>query len=69
MKVMRDRSDSFKITEDSDHEEVLTFTLRSDEEIVRAVIKNAANNMASSFDLNAHPYVLNNLFTGLHENC
>ena len=39
MKVMRERSDSSKRTEDSDHKEVLTFTLRSDEEHVRVVTK------------------------------
>ena len=66
MKVMRERSDSSKRTEDSDHKDVLTFTLRSDEEHVRAVTKHAVNNMTSSFEFNAHPYVLSNLFTGLH---
>ena len=57
MKVMRERSDSSKRTEDSGHKEVLTFTLRSDEEHLRAVTKHAVNNMASSFKPNAHPYV------------
>ena len=66
MKIMRDRSDSSKRTEDSDHKEALMFTLRSDD--VRAVTKHAVNNMASSFDPNAHPYVLSNLFTGLQAN-
>ena len=66
MKVMRERSDSSNRTEDNDHKEVLTFTLRSGEEHVRAVTKHAVNNMASSFELNAHPYVHSNLFTGLH---
>ena len=65
-KVIRERSDLSKRTEDNDHKEVLTFTLRSDEEHVRAVTKQAVNNMASSFELSAHPYVLSNLFTGLH---
>ena len=59
MKEMRERSDSSKRTEDSDHKEVLTFILRSDEE-------HAVNNMASSFEPNAHPCVFSNLFTGLH---
>ena len=63
---MQERSDSSKRTEDSDHKEVLKFTLRSDEEHVRAVTKHAVNNMASSFEPNAHPYVLSNLFTWLH---
>ena len=66
MKVMRERSDSSKRTEDSDHKEVLTFTLRSVEEHARAVTKHAVNNTASSFELNAHPYVLSNLFIRLH---
>ena len=66
MKVMRERSGSSKRTEYSDHKEVLTFTLRRDEEYVRAVTKHTVNNMSSSFELNAHPYVLGNLFTGLH---
>ena len=66
MKVMRERSDSSKRTEVSDHKEVLTFTLRSDEEHVRAVTKHDDNNMASSFEPNAHLYVLSNLFTVLH---
>ena len=43
-------SDSSKRTEVSDHKEVLTFTLRSDEEHVRAVTKHAVNNMVSSFE-------------------
>ena len=66
MKVMRERSDSSKRTEDNGHKEVLTFTLRSDEEHVRVVTKHAINNMASSFEPNVHPYVLSNIFTGLH---
>ena len=66
MKVSRERSDSSKRTEASNHKEILTFTPRSDEEHARAVTKHAVNNMASSFELNAHPYVLSNLFTGLH---
>ena len=66
MKVSRERSDSSKRTEDSDHKDVLTFTLRSDEEHMLAVTKLAVNNMASSFELNAYPYVLSNIFTGLH---
>ena len=66
MKVMRERSDSSKRTEDSDHKEVLTFTLRSNEEHIRAVNKHAVNNMASSFEPNAQRYVLSNLFTRLH---
>ena len=66
MTVIRERSGSSKRTEDSDHKEVLTFTLRSDEEHVRALTKNAANNMTSSFEPNAHTYVLSNLFTGLY---
>ena len=33
---------------------------------MRALTKHAVNNMASSFEPNAHPYVLSNLFTGLH---
>ena len=48
MKVMRERSDSSKRTEYSDHKEVLTFTLRSDEEHVRAVTKHTVNNLSSS---------------------
>ena len=35
---------------------------------VRAPTKHAVNNMASLFELNAHPYLLSNLFTGLHAN-
>ena len=66
MKVMRERSDSSKRTEDSDHKEVLTFTLRSDEKHVRAVTKHAVSNMASSVEPSAYPHVLRNLFTGLH---
>ena len=66
MKVMRERRDSSKRTEDSDHKEVLTFTLRSNEEHIRAVNKHAVNNMASSFEPNAQRYVLSNLFTRLH---
>ena len=45
---------------------VQTFTLRSDEEHMPALTKHAVNNMASSFKPNAHPYVLSNIFTGLH---
>ena len=33
---------------------------------MRAVTKHAVNNMASWFEPSAHPYVLSNLFTGLH---
>ena len=65
VKVMRDRSVSSKRTGDSDHKTVLTFTLRSDEEHVRAVTRYAVN-MASSFESSAHPYVLSNIVTGLH---
>ena len=67
MKVMRERGDSSKRTDDSDHKEGLTVTLTSDEEHVRAVIKHAVNKMASSFEPNVHTYVLSNLFTGLHD--
>jgi len=63
---MRGRNSSSKRNEDRDHKEVLTFTLRSDEEHVRALIMHAVNTMASSFEPNAHPYVLSKLFTGLH---
>ena len=48
MIVMRERSGSSKRTEDSDH--VLTFTLRSIKEHVRALTKHAVNNMTSSFE-------------------
>ena len=65
VKVMRERSCASKGTEDSDHKEILTFTLRNYEEHVRAVTKYAVKNMASSFEPNAHPYVLSNLFTGI----
>ena len=43
MKVMQERSCASKRTEESDHKEVLTFTLRSDEEHVRALTKHAVN--------------------------
>jgi hypothetical protein len=56
MKVIRERGDSSKRAEDSDHKEVLTLTLRSYEEHVLAETKHAVNNMASSFEPNAHPY-------------
>ena len=49
MKLMREKSDSSKRTEDSVHIDVLTFTLRSDEEH-----ENVVNNMASSFELSAY---------------
>jgi len=52
MKVIRERGDSSKRAEDSDHKEVLTFTLRSDEEHVRARTKHAVNKMASWFEPN-----------------
>ena len=66
VKVMRERSDSSNRTEDTDHKEVLTFTLRSDEDHVRAVTKQAVNNIDTPFEPNAYRYVLSNLFTGLH---
>ena len=66
MKVMRERSDSSKRTENCDHKEALTFTLRSDEEHVRAVTKHVVNNMANSFEPSAHLYVLSNLLSELH---
>ena len=55
LKVIRERSDSPKRTKESDNKEVLTFTLRSDEEHMRAVTKHAVNNVASSFEPNADP--------------
>ena len=55
MKVMRERCDSSKRIEDSDQKEVLTFTLRNDDDHVRAVTKHAVNTMASSIEFNAHP--------------
>jgi len=36
------------------------------DEHVRALTNYAVNNMASTFEPNAHPCVLSNLFTGLH---
>ena len=66
IKVMRERSGSSKRTGDSDHKEVLTFTVRSDEEHVRSLTKHAVNNMANSSELSAHPYVRSNLFIVLH---
>ena len=54
-KVMQERSCVFKTTEYIDHNAVLTSILRSDEEHVRALTKNAVYNMASSFEPNAHP--------------
>ena len=66
MKVMRESSDSSKRTDDNDHKEVLTTTLMSDEEHVRAMTNHAVSNLVSSYEPNAHPYVFSNLFTGVH---
>ena len=63
-KVMRERTCASKQTEGSDHKEVLhhsTLTLRSGEEHVRVLV---VNNMASSFEPNAHPYLLRNYLLG-----
>jgi len=65
MKVMQEKSDSSKRPEDSDHKEVLTFTLRSGEEHVRAVTKHAVNNMASSFEPDAKVDLHNSLIESI----
>ena len=65
-KAMREWSGLSTSAEDKCHKEVLTSTLKRDEEHVRALTKHAVNNMTNPFEPESHPDVLINLSTGLH---
>ena len=67
-KAMRERSGLSTSAEDKVHKEVLTSTLKRDEERERALTKHAVNDMTNPLEPESHPDVLLNLSTGLQRN-